>query len=53
MFNLALFVKNLTLQGFQAMGFNPRILIFYGSFAPVKYQNSGVYPFEGMATKYS
>jgi hypothetical protein len=26
------------------MGFNPRILIFYGGFAPVKYQNSGVFP---------
>jgi hypothetical protein len=26
------------------MGFNPRILIFYRGFAPVKYQNSGVFP---------
>jgi hypothetical protein len=28
----------------QAMGFNPRILIFYPGEARVKYQNSGVFP---------
>ena len=26
------------------MGFNPRILIFHRGEAPVKYQNSGVFP---------